>query len=345
MVANVASRARIARLIEDDLLRRRICYGGVPRIDVATWIPGVCYMTTRFWPNEIIELHHLLSFPQFITLDNGCIETGLTALAMLLARLAVPSRHFDLASIFGRERSIIGRIVRYAQEWIKSNWCHLLKWNPRRLHPARLEGYANSLVVEKKCPMNNCVGYIDGTVWKISRPKHMQQVFYNGHKRCHALKFQAVTTPDGLTVDLSEAYVGSRHDQAMLQHTQIEGILRQHAKGLDGRQMRLYGDKGYTATDVIMTPFRGHEDRLDFRQTVFNKAMSRCRIGVEHEFGRVHNVFRLTQYEDNLLFFKNKLNEIYHVAVFLKNCMICVGRGPGNSPLPPPSLAQYLGRI
>lgn len=35
-----------------------------------------------------------------------------------------------------------------------------------------------------------------GTVWKICRPQKNQRAFYNGHKRGHALKYQAVTTPE-----------------------------------------------------------------------------------------------------------------------------------------------------
>ncbi|EGG06730.1 uncharacterized protein MELLADRAFT_71876 [Melampsora larici-populina 98AG31] len=84
MVANFASRARIARLLEEDVPRRHISYDAHPRVDVATWTPRVCYMTAQFWPNEIIALHQRLRFPQSVSLDNGCIETGLTALAMLL---------------------------------------------------------------------------------------------------------------------------------------------------------------------------------------------------------------------------------------------------------------------
>ena len=45
-----------------------------------------------------------------------------------------------------------------------------------------------------------CVGFIGGTVIAISKPDNsvLQNVAYNGHKRKHALKFQTVTTPDGL---------------------------------------------------------------------------------------------------------------------------------------------------
>lgn len=182
----------------------------------------------------------------------------------------------------------------------------------------------------------------------------------------------SLTNPcSGITVDLSRAFVGSRHDTCMIGASQIQQILWRHAKGHNGRQMMLYGDKGYHPNDVLMTPFEGNEERMPRYQVRFNRAMSRCRIGVEHEFGRTRNLLRSTVYEgiwslsralccqndenwltinpcvlfaDNLRFYLNELEQMYHVAVFFKNCLVCFGRGPGGAPLAPPSLEEYLRR-
>ena len=53
-------------------------------------------------------------------------------------------------------------------------------------------------VHSKGAALDNCFGFIDGTVRPISRPKSNQRVVYNGHKGVHALKFQAVSLPTGL---------------------------------------------------------------------------------------------------------------------------------------------------
>jgi hypothetical protein len=63
-------------------LRHKITYNSHPRINVAKWAPGVCYWTTRFWPNKIVQLYELLGLPETITLDNSCVESGLTSLSM-----------------------------------------------------------------------------------------------------------------------------------------------------------------------------------------------------------------------------------------------------------------------
>ena len=51
-------------------------------------------------------------------------------------------------------------------------------------------------------PLNNCFGFIDGIVRPIARPGTNQRILYNGHKRVHSLKFQAVAIPNGLIAHL-----------------------------------------------------------------------------------------------------------------------------------------------
>ena len=46
--------------------------------------------------------------------------------------------------------------------------------------------------------LNNCFGFIDGTVRPISKPGERQRVMYNGHKRVHGIKFQSIALPNGL---------------------------------------------------------------------------------------------------------------------------------------------------
>ena len=53
-------------------------------------------------------------------------------------------------------------------------------------------------ISRKGSPLNNCFGFIDGTVPPISRPGNGQRIVYNGHKRVHGLKFQSISLPNGL---------------------------------------------------------------------------------------------------------------------------------------------------
>ena len=58
--------------------------------------------------------------------------------------------------------------------------------------------FRSDAVAVKGAALNNCFGFIDGTVRPICRPGEQQRILYNGHKRLHSIKFQAVALPNGL---------------------------------------------------------------------------------------------------------------------------------------------------
>ena len=68
------------------------------------------------------------------------------------------------------------------------------------LTPERFALYRERL--KEFAPTDTIFGFIDGTVRPICRPGHHQKVVYNGHKRTHALKYQAIMTPDGMVSHL-----------------------------------------------------------------------------------------------------------------------------------------------
>ena len=58
---------------------------------------------------------------------------------------------------------------------------------------------------DKGAPLNNCWGFIDGTVRPICRPGENQRTLYNGHKKVHALKYQSVVAANGLIANLFDS--------------------------------------------------------------------------------------------------------------------------------------------
>ena len=44
----------------------------------------------------------------------------------------------------------------------------------------------------KGAPLQQCIGFIDGTVRPIARPSVNQRIMFSGHKRIHCLKFQVI---------------------------------------------------------------------------------------------------------------------------------------------------------
>ena len=45
-------------------------------------------------------------------------------------------------------------------------------------------------ISERGAALDNCFGFIDGTVRSICKPATHQRVVYSGHKRIRALKFK-----------------------------------------------------------------------------------------------------------------------------------------------------------
>lgn len=94
--------------------------------------------------------------------------------------------------------------------------------------------------------LQNCIGFLDGTVLDIARPNSNaeENVASNGHKRKQALKYQTLSASDGLILHTHGALVESRHDSAL--HVQC-GMNRKLKTELhiDDVQLCVHGDRGY----------------------------------------------------------------------------------------------------
>ena len=121
---------------------------------------------------------------------------------MLLKRFAYPCRYGDMIPLFGRLVLVICMITNHVLDFIYSNHSQLItEWNNSLLSPNLLEVYANA-VHKKGAALQNCFGFIDGTVLPIAKPGVNQRIVYNGHKRVHSLKFQSVVIPNGMIAHL-----------------------------------------------------------------------------------------------------------------------------------------------
>ena len=84
----------------------------------------------------------------------------------------------------------------------------LESWNqPFLLLPQVLERYAQ-IIHNRGAPLQNCFGFVDGTLCRIARPQNNQRAVYNGHKRVHGIKFQSVVVPNGVIANLGGHFEG-----------------------------------------------------------------------------------------------------------------------------------------
>ena len=128
--------------------------------------------------------------------------TGMEALCITLRKLAYPCRYGDIIPLFGRsvpELSLISsEIIQHIYGLFGNLFSRLDQpWLSRE----RLRAYSDA-IYRKTNALDNCWGFIDGTLRPICRPLNAQKVVYSGHKRVHGLKFQAVSAADGMIAHL-----------------------------------------------------------------------------------------------------------------------------------------------
>ena len=119
---------------------------------------------------EIRRLCAALQLPATTTSKNSTTWTAEEGLRILLRRLTYPCRSANLACIFGRLNPDLSVIINPVCSQICEKWAKLLTnfKKAARFSEDPLKSYADA--VHTKCPLNNCWGFIDGTVQAICRP-------------------------------------------------------------------------------------------------------------------------------------------------------------------------------
>ena len=99
--------------------------------------------------------------------NTGPIE----ALCIFLRRLSYPTRLGTMVTSFGRSPAALSQIYLSVLEHIYSEFSHLLVWDHARLNADWMARCAKA-VYDRDGPLTTCVGFIDGTVREICRPKY-----------------------------------------------------------------------------------------------------------------------------------------------------------------------------
>ena len=177
-------------------------YDEYSRFDLDEVGDAECKANFRVEKRDLPALAEALQIPRVFKTNQRSVANGMEGLCMLLKRFAYPSRYGDMIPLFGRPVPVICMITNHALDFLYNTHGHLLtEWNDTLLSPNHLEVYANA-VHGKGAALQNCLGFIDGTVRPICKPGKDQRVVYNGHKCVHALKFQSVVIPNGIIANL-----------------------------------------------------------------------------------------------------------------------------------------------
>lgn len=303
-----------------------------------------CVSRFRFSMRQLKHLCVVLRFPHKMTSRSRVSWTGLEGTLVLFRRLSYPNKLREMTEEFGRSKAALSLIFNETLLWFTATWGHLLE-NPfvrPYFTPALVNRYVDAVAAMAKVNLR-VWGFIDGTLRRICRPGAEQQVFYNGHKRCHAIKFQAVVTPDGLITHLYGPVEGRRHDAGILADSGLLPSLQQHMRGPGGQAYALYGDSAYPFSPFLQKGYQGAA--LTPQQAEFNDKFSRVRTAVEWAFGEVTSSWAFLDMKRQQKLLLQPVGLYYKAACLLSNCENIVRQGNKCSKffkLKPPSLEEYF---
>ena len=297
-----------------------------------------CLTYFRFYRSDIYDTMEVLRIPEQFTCCNGSVFSVLECFCAFLKRFAYPCRYADMVPIFGRAVPELSIMTNRILDFMYDTHGHLLRsFNQAWLAPAELSSYADA-VHQKGSPLNNCWGFVDGTVRPVCRPGNNQRVLYNGHKRVHAIKFQSIVAANGLIANLYGPVEGKRHDSGMLAMSNIFPQLQLHSIRPNGDPLCIYGDMAY--------PLRANlkSRNLNQQQQDYNTAMSKVRTSVEWVFGDIVNYFSFLDFKKNMKIQLSAVGKMYIVCALLTNARTCLYKNTTSSyfEIEPPHINNYF---
>ena len=277
----------------------------------------------RFKKDDIFRLAAVLRLPEILKCQNGVVVDEIEALCIALKRFAYPCRLADLIPRFGRPVSQLCMVINLVIDHIFDRFGYLLaNLDQPLLSRQNLKVYADA-IHQKGAALDNCWGFVDGTVRPICKPNQDQRAVYNGHKRVHAIKFQSVVTPNGLIANLFGPVEGRRHDSGILAMSGLLNQLEQHSFTPDGQPLCIYGDPAYPQRVFLQCPFARRPD-LTVQEQAFSQSMSRVRASVEWVFGDIVNYFKFTDFKKDLKIGLSAVGKTYVVCSLLRNALTCL---------------------
>ena len=317
-------------------------YWEYDRFDLDQLSDVECKAEFRFSKSDINALIDILHIPDEISCYNRTLASGTEAFCILLRRFSYPNRYSDMISRFGRSPPECSVIISELVDFIYNvHSFRLSTFQQDWLSVVNLERYARA-VHAAGAALDNCWGFVDGTVRPVCRPCEMQRALYNGHKRVHSIKFQSVVAPNGLIAHLYGPVEGRRHDSGMLADSNLLHNLQQHCNSPNGQPLCVYGDMAYPLRPHLQTPYIGLH--LNPAQAAYNKSMSTVRTAVEWVFGDIINFFKFLDFKKNLRVCLSAVGKAYIVCTLLTNAHTCIYKSTTSSyfGIDPPSLEQYF---
>ena len=159
----------------------RNLHGGLPyykygRFNLEELRNDECEVEFRFRKQDIYRLAAALHLPETFKCPNGVLVESIEALCICLKRYTYPCRYAGLVPRFGRPVPQLCMITNLVLDYLLDRYGDLLhNLNQGWLSPQSLQVYADA-IHNKGAALDNCWGFIDGTVRPICRPKENQRM-------------------------------------------------------------------------------------------------------------------------------------------------------------------------
>ena len=128
----------------------------------------------------------------------------------------VPVSICRYGSSIGETSSTTLQITNRMMDYLFDEYSHLLAdLNQPCLSRDLLRHFA-ATIHDRGAHLENCWGFIDGTMRSLCNPGENQRILYNGHKRVHGIKCQSVVAPNGLIASLFGPVEGRRYDSGII---------------------------------------------------------------------------------------------------------------------------------
>lgn len=214
-----------------------------------------CQAEFRFYKNDVYNLKEVLNLPEEFTCYNGLTIDDIDGLCIFLKRFAYPCRYLDIIPRFARPVSRLCMTSSLVMDYLYTHWNQILtSLNQPWLSPGNLENFANT-TFQAGSALQNCFGFVDGTVRPVSQPGKNQRLLYSGHKKVHTIKFQFVAVPNCLVANLFGPVEEKRHDSSMLAESNLYNQLMQYAVNINGDPLCIYGDAALSPSSTTARSF------------------------------------------------------------------------------------------
>ena len=186
------------------------------------------FLFHRFTVDELIELVAVLHIPNPLTTSNRYLALGLEALSLTCAHLRSPNNQWALATRYHCPQSAISQITHEVVSNINKSWGHLQFNFEGILSPQAMTQYAAAIHVHGT-PTRTVVGFLNCTICPAFHLTISESLVYMGYKKCHGMKFQAVTVLNRMIVHLDGLYCAPQNNASVLMQSGLLKLMREHA--------------------------------------------------------------------------------------------------------------------